>query len=491
MGLQDRFNQAAYSQKLADISYSDLPSGFRSRLDDFNRTNRLKIIFDGIIHTHYVQVGTAPGYHSAYLSIYMRGDVPLDDRRISILLSQVGVVHGVQLESLAPQMNQGTISKTFIGIEIAKGTPIQLGKPGGIDLYKRPYNSSNPQDLESFDEVAQEEEIAVVNPPIKGTPGTNIFGEEQPCPALRSVDFRLNPNIKKLNTGDRISLIALTGGYLSKYNDEIAINRELVISGDVTVHRGSLIYGYDTVVNGNVCEKVSLSIGGNLRVKGLISQAQVQVSGELEIDKGIFGKGDCKMSVQGNIHSTYINETHLDCEGNIHVEKEILNSHTWSQKITHSPNAVLVGGRHFAQDKMELNAIGSELGLKTLIVVGIDKREFEIENTLLPQIENLKERLDRAKEMLKGANRNNRESLQNTVEELTNEISSREAEIEYNQDNMKAQNPEATLVVKDMIYPGTTIIMGNAEKRVGENIKGPCILKAEGDQIMIDKISID
>lgn len=489
MGLKEKLNQKANSQKLADISYNDLPSGFKSRLDDFNRTNRLKVLFDGIVLTHYVQISTAPGLNSAFLSVYLRAEVDLDLRRLSILLSQVGIVHGIQLEALEPQLDGDRVSKTFIGIEVAKGTPIQLGKPGGIDLYKRPYNSSNPEDLESFDEVAQEEEIATVNPPIKGTSGTNILGEEQPCPASRSVDFRLNPNIKKLTTGDRISLVALTGGHLSKYNDEIAINRELIVSGDVTVHRGSLIYGYDTIINGNICEKVSMSIGGNMRVKGLVSQAQIQVAGELEIDKGIFGKGDCKISVQGNIHCIYMNETHLDCESFIHIEKEILNSHTWTQSSLISPNATIVGGTHFAQDKFEINAIGSELGLKTLIVLGIDKREYQIENKLLPEIENLRERLVRSKDLLKGATHLNRESLQNSVEELTNEIESREAEIEYNRSNMKEQNPNASLVVTDTIYPGTTILICGAEKIVGEKIKGPTQIKADGEQISLTKIT--
>jgi uncharacterized protein (DUF342 family) len=487
MGLKERLEQKAQSQKLADISYSDLPSGFKNRLDDFNRTNRLKTLFDGVVHTHYVQISTAPGQNSAYLSLYLRGDEHLDKTRISMLLSQVGIVHGVNLDALDPQMENGTFAKTFIGVEIAKGTPIELGKPGGIELFKRPYNSSSPQDLESFDEVAEEEEIAVVNPPLRGNPGMNILGEELPCPQLRTVDFRLNPNIKKLNTGDRISLVALTGGYLSKYNDEIAVNKELIISGDVTVHRGSLVYGYDVIVNGNICEKTNMSVGGNMRVKGLVSQSQIQVSGELEIDKGIFGKGDCKVHVQGNIHCVYMNETHLDCEGYIHIEKEILNSHTWTQKALNSPHAVIVGGDHFAQDRMEVASIGSDLGLKTLIVVGTDKREYEIDNRLLPEIENLKERLVRAKEMLSGANSNNREFIQKNVEELSNEIASREAEIEYNRSNMKERNPDASLIIKDAIHPGTIIVIGDAEKRVGENIMGPCILKADGQEIVIHK----
>jgi len=489
MGLKEKLDQKAHAHKLADISYSDLPSGFRDRIDNFNRTNRLKTLFDGVLHTHYLQISTAPGYNSAYLSVYMRGDELLDKTRISMLLSQVGIVHGIKLDALDPQMEHDRVIKTFIGIEIAKGTPIELGKPGGIELFKRPYNSSYPQDLESFDQIAEEEEIAVINPPMKGKSGTNVMGEEQPCPALRTIDYRLNPNIKRINTGDRISLVALTGGYLSKYNDEIAINKEFIVSGDVTVHRGSLIYDYEVIVNGNVCEKVSMSIGGNMRIKGLISQSQVQVRGDLEIDKGIFGKGDCKVSVQGNIHSVYINETHLECEGIIHVEKEILNSYTWTQKSMNSPGAVIVGGQHFAQDRMEVSSIGSELGLKTLIVIGIDKREYQIENVLAPQIENLKERRARAQQMLNGATRFNRDSLTKNVEDLNHEISSRESEIEYNQANMKPRNLKACLLVRDTIHPGTTIVICGAEKIVGEALKGTTMIRAEGNEIVITKVN--
>jgi uncharacterized protein (DUF342 family) len=136
-----------------------------------------------------------------------------------------------------------------------------------------------------------------------------------------------------------------------------------------------------------------------------------------------------------------------------------------------------------------LSAIGSELGLKSLIVIGLDKREYRINHEFLPRIEELKEKLSSAEEVLPTAPPQNRESLEDRISELKGEIEARENEIRFFKETMKKKNPEAKLTVYNGIFPGTTIMIADESYTVYEKIEGAVEISLKEQNFKIEKVS--
>jgi uncharacterized protein (DUF342 family) len=234
-----------------------------------------------------------------------------------------------------------------------------------------------------------------------------------------------------------------------------------------------------------------MNIGGSLRIDGMIRQAQLHVANDLVIDKGVFGKSDCQISVGGSLKVRYLNEIDLDCEGSVHADKEILNCHIWTRADIDSPLATFVGGTTFSQGNITVETLGSELGLKTLVVAGLDKREYRIEHELLPEIEEKKERLSRAEEVLPNATAQNKESLMNTIADLKGEIQSREMEIEQFREKMLPQDTKACITVRQKLFPGVTLMIGDKDYTVMEKVDGPLTIQREVSNILVKKASLD
>lgn len=490
MSLKDKLRSRAKTLRSSDVSLQDLPLDFRKDLVEFTRKERLRNIFGGIHKDQFIQVSLAPGNNTAFISAFFRnqGYLTLDD--IDVVLSNVGVVHGVNLGPLEQYLENGALRRNFKCISIAKGTPVTPGQAGHMDLRKRPYNSSDNLDLESFDQVAVEDEVAVLHPPIRGIPGMTVMGEEIHPPAIAMDDYRFNANIKALtDEEDRQVLIATVPGFLVQHNLEVNLHTELRIDKDITFHRGDLVYGSNVKVNGDICEKVSMNIGGDLVITGMISEAEIRVDDNLYIDKGVFGKQESSIYVGGRLVSRYLNEVNVDCEGDMSIEKEILNSHVWTRGRIDSPRVTVVGGTVFSHDGAEVQSIGSELGLKSLFVIGLDKREYRINHELLPEIEEFKEKVERAEEVLPNAPPDNKEKLEDQIAQWKGEISSREAEIEYFREKMKPQNPDAALIVQGTLFPGTTIMIAEKEYTAMERVSGPLKVFLDDGVFKFEKIA--
>ena len=487
MSLKDKLQHRAASNKMSDISQQDLPTESRNRLQAFIKQERLITLYSGLCRDHFVFLGASPGHRNAYASVYLRQNGRLELESLEMLLDQCGIVFGIFWEGLRNFCEAREITKSFFNVPVAKGTAVTPGKSGHIELLKRPYNSSIKPDLENFDQVGVEEEIAIIHPPIRGIPGMSVLGEEIPAPAIQLADYRTNSSIKTITSGEQTVLISTVQGYLSKYNLELSVHSELVLNDDINVHRGNLIYGSDVLLNGNVSENVSLNIGGQLNIIGMVSQSQIHVEGNLLIDKGVFGKGQSKISVGKNFSCRYLNEAEVDCEGYISVEKEIFNSQVWTRQKLTSPRATIVGGKVFAHEGMDVLALGSELGLKTLVVVGLDKREYRIEHELRPKIIELQEQLARSLEILPKASSTTKESLSKHIDDMKNEIASRQSEIEHFTSKMLPQNTEAKISIKETLYPGVTLMIGHKDYTILEKIEGPLTVCREGDEIRLKK----
>lgn len=491
MGLSDNLQKRINQTRNAKANIQDLPAEFNSRLTAFLSRSRANTIYSNFKRKHYLQIDLAPGKMEAYASVYLDSSSPeLTHDEIHIALSTAGVNYGLTMKQLASRSSGSLIKQSFVGIVVSIGDKPIPGKAGYVDLLKRVFDPGTPNDLANFTPVVANEIIATVHPPVKGIPGSNVLGEEELPQQESHESYKLNKLIKSLNTGDKISLIALSNGHLRMRHNELILRKELTIGGEVTVGRGPLNYNDDVNINSNINENTSMQIDGNLYIAGMVSSCQMKVSGNIQIQQGIFGQAKAIIDVSKNLSSRYINETEVNCKQSVYVGKEIMNSQMWVQDRLEAAGAVLVGGYSFSLNGLTVGSIGSELGLPTLVCVGLDYNEYRIKNELEPALEDLELQLNEALEKSKIATGPNREVLAKHIRNLMGEIEQRKNEIKYMSEHLLAANERATIRVTDAIFPGTNLMIGFTEFNVKEKIKGPIEVSLEDEKLSFKPFQI-
>ena len=469
-----------------------VPAVFEKQCQNFLDESRSQVIYIGMVNHCIVQVSISPSKMEAYLNaLFLPDTPPMDMDDIHVALHNANITHGVTDKELETHLHRNSLTGTVIGVLIATGTAPIAGKPGELIMLKRPYDRNAPEDLMSFDAINTEEVIAEIASPIPSIPGVNVHGESFNTSALKVVNYKLNNHIHSITSDEKQVLIAGVSGHVLLDNESLQLKEILVVKGDVTVHRGYLTYDNDVHVTGDIMDKVSVNIGKDLKLSGLIAAADVQIGGHLHISKGIFGKGAANIDVGGETYAKYINDAKLTCQGNVYAGKEMMNSVTKTYSRIDSEYALIVGGKAFAYKGVKIHSLGSQLGVPTFVAVGLDPDMYRMKFVLIQEMEEVEEKMLRAKEHIKSASSDNIEHAKEILQNFESEYSSRKSEIEYLEGKVLPVDKYAEVRVYKRVYPGVKIMIGMEEMDIREIIEGPVKFYLEGSVIKAKSFKVN
>ncbi len=489
MSLKDRIKTRLAAAGAPNIARDLLPADFQADVKRLMTHERLSELSHEARQGHYIEIDVSPQSMTAYLSACVNPDKPpLTREDLMMAVAAAGVTHGTTEDELRKRLQDGVLSRSAVGVLVARGTRPVAGRAGFVEMLRRPYNPKLENVLLVFDPVNEDEEIARVHPPERGTPGTNVLGEEVPCVMTAEAEYRLNYLIKTLKVGNETSLIAGARGHILQEDQSLTLVEVLHVSGDLTALRGALTYNNDTVIHGNICDNTMLNIDGNLQVLGTVGSTQMRVSGNLEVAQGVFGRGAAFLDIKGEVRSRYLDEARLFATGKVLVEKEALNSTLWTRDQFLGSSAAVVGGRTFAHEGMTVLALGSERGLSGLAVAGLDYQDWRIEKELKPKIAELEERREIMTEEFRRSNPKLKKAILETLEKLIAEITSRKGEILSLQQHLKERNPRALIRVREAVYPGLTLMIAFTEFIVMEKIPGPVEFHLDRDNVRVRRV---
>lgn len=453
-------------------------------IDNFIHTERAEVIYSKTINQALVQVCVSPSKMTAFLNFFCneKSD-PLPILDLNILLYCAGIVHGVTEKSIRPHIKQGQLVETVIGIPIAFGTESIKGTSGSIKLLKQPYKSQNSGDLANFDFIQAGERIAEVIPPIPSIPGMNVFGEFFRLFKSEMDHIELNRNIKRVHEDLSQFMVATTSGYIIYERNKLSLLEDFNIKGDVTVHRGSFLFENNVHIHGDIEDNVSCRIGKNLDITGMVGAADLQVEGNLNIQKGIFGKNHSQLLVSQKIQAKYINETKLTALKGVSATKEIIHSFIYTLDRIDAETASIVGGQTFAYEGLQAEILGSKLGIPGLVVAGLDHKLYRVIHELEPKVEKLEEQIKIVEERLH--RKPNKKEYAEQIEEIKNEKEQVLGEIEYLKREAKPISTEFAIRVNQELHPGVKIMIGEHEFDNKDLIRGPIKITVESKQIKI------
>ena len=429
-----------------------------------------------------------------------------DHETLKTCLIRYGVIRGISDTAIQQIFDKKMTDQQVL---VAEGSPAQYGEDGIVkysfdisSLNHAPKEMANGkvslEDINLYVYFAEGKEIAKLIPPVPGIPGFTVTDRVLDPPTPLSA---ILPKIEHTQISeDGSQLTASMDGCIIQKAGRMIFEANLQIKGNVSYETGNINSTILVAIGRDVLPGFSVRTDKDVSVGGVVEGGNIDAKGDIMVKGGILGKEKSVIKSEGNIHAKYIDRAKIFCKGDIVVEKEITHSElvAGGNIILTNSQGEIVGGKISADGEIITNRIGSEIGVVTIIRLGMQN------DKIMERINELTLKLEEQDEM--------QEKQQQTIQTLESQIKTAKVKQPESEDNLvktqlmlaetekriklwKDESKELqtqleesakrakSLRVRAMIFPGTSITIQGAEKTIQEPA-GPCTIIKENDQLM-------
>jgi uncharacterized protein (DUF342 family) len=409
---------------------------------------------------------------------------------IESILEQKNVVFGIDKKAVEDLVNLKLASQPVV---VANGCPAKNGTHAQIELRIDP-DSAPKQDQDAqkvdhrsrsiFIKVSKGDEIAVKHPATEGENGTSVIGSVIKAVPGKDAAFPVGSGLEISEDG--LSLSAAIDGRLLRKDGKLSILPELEVNGDVDFGVGNIDFTGSVKIKGAVREGFSVVATGDIEIKEVVEGAHVESSGSIVIHGGVRGMGKGRIVANGSIQLGFVDQANIRSRADIKVKNAILHSTVSAQDsvvVTGGQKSQIAGGKIQAGSEVICQTLGSEMGTKTDVIVGIPpeqaERRKELQSLLLQRKEETEKleanlaflkkleeagKLDEEKRLLSVKLTQAKFKIQAAVKSMTKELEELEEYLEYSKN-------KGAVRVKDVCYPGVNITIRGVSYAVREPFK--------------------
>lgn len=435
---------------------------------------------------------------------------PLDDGtpltlgQIYAAIEKAGVNYGLDEEAI----------RSLIGMRypqariIARGKAAREGRDATIEYcvpISRPF--LRPKELESgrvdfYDlnliyNVNKGQVLARKTPPVPGEQGVTVTGKAIRPRLCKDIPLLPGKNTEVIDEG--YTLVAQTPGHPVLEGGRIHVLPVYTVAGDVDFSTGNIDFIGSVHINGSVKMGFLVQAAGDVEVRQAIEGGIIKAGGNVYVKEGIRGIGKGRISAGGSVYARYLENAYVEAGQDVIIGESVMQStiSAGEKVIVKGKSGQLVGGFCYAGRGIEARNVGSQLGVATVLQVGVkpdlmaamksvNQKEAEvkthlekIKNTLqlLPNVQAFKERKSSVKEKIL------MHSLREAQHRLQRQLQEIKAEKEELSKKIKSLS-EGRVKVQDCIYPGVTIKIGELSYYVRDKMQHVVFMQ-EGDEITI------
>ena len=418
-----------------------------------------------------------------------KGAAPLPTpQQVKGYMVERGVVFGHD-EAEIKRMIETPIFKEWV--VTARGNPPQHGKDAEIK-YKVDLNVLKPREigdrvdmkeLGTVINVIQGQEIAEKLPLVPGKDGMTLMGKK--IQAYAGKDKNLPSGKGTYISEDRLHLHADCDGNLLIKDGKLAVNTVFEVKGDVDYGVGNIDFIGPVTVKGSVREGFVVKSGSNMIVEGVVEGASLTSNGNMVISIGIRGVGRANLEAVGDIAAGYIDQAFVRSGGNVMVAEAILHSDVGARGNIVAASAKkgqIVGGKIQAGGEVICEILGSEMGTKTEVVVGVFPELLEERKRVVSNIEQFadqQEKIDANIEFLKnlqqkGMMTDEKQALLAKITkakfQVKSQLDATKKRLEELETEIEKSKSAGCVRVKNACHPGVTIMIRNVRYLVRETL---------------------
>ncbi len=364
--------------------YMDVdPKSILRTMADLKTSNRLDLgIFDGMEMAGAVRISVSLDKMKVTCRMYppTSGGMGISIKDVKADLENRGIVYGIDEASIAKMVTTRVYCTDFI---IATGKAPEHGIDARIEYNFSVDKSLKPKllddgtvdffNIDTISHVKKDQQLALLHPAIIGAPGKDVYGNVINQRQAKGVSLFASANTYL--SEDKFKLFSAVNGHAYLANDIVMVSDEFEVPENVDLSTGNIIYDGSVHVKGNVCEGFSVEADGDVIVDGVIEGATIKCGGQVIIRRGIQGQGKVYIEAASNVFCKYIENATIVAGGYVEADS-IINSNITAKGdvIAVGKKGIVLGGIVHADCKIEVNYAGNELGVSTLLEVGIDSQ---------------------------------------------------------------------------------------------------------------------
>ncbi len=385
----------------------------------------------------------------------------------------------VVAKGLEPVQGEDASIEYFFNTDV-KARPT-LNEDGSVDFFH----------LNTINHCKAGEILAVLHEAKPGKPGSNVQGMPIAPREVKRTKFKFGKNMDLSEDG--LTLSSQVDGHVTLVNGQVFVSNVFEVE-NVDNSTGDIDYDGSVQVNGNVCSNFSIKAKGNIEIKGVVEGARVEAEGNITIARGVNGMGKGVLIAGGNVIAKFIENATVTTGG--YVESgSILHSHVNAQTEinVNGKKGFITGGEVCATNKIQVKTLGSQMGADTLVSVGVNpqvKVEFQqlqktvtectkVLKTAQPVIQATTQKLKQGVKLQPDQVAYVKSLLQ-LEKQKTAELEQANKRMEELQEQM-SEGQDAKVVVEGTVYPGTTIIISDANLVVQKEYSYCRFVKEQGD----------
>ena len=252
----------------------------------------------------------------------------------------------------------------------------------------------------------------------------------------------------------------------------LRVDPVLIIDGDVDYASGSVNFAGTVAVRGSILDGFMVQAAGDVIVDNTVQAATVEAGGDVVVRRGILTRAKTRVYAEGSVYARFIENSIVEAEGDVVVETAIMNSDVRSNGRVIALNAegAVMGGRTLAFDAVIAKSVGSTANVPTYVQAGY---RFDVQNQYLDAVAKLRSVQKQMAEVKKnydfisntsgdfdklGTLRGQAMKLLKIQKQMQDDIT------ELN--NGRIFNQLASIDVENTLYPGASLLLGDARYNV-------------------------
>jgi len=441
------------------------------------------------------------------------GATKLTREKIMDALKEKDIKHGIDeplIDNILASFEEEV--KPVEDVVIARGVRPKRGRDGEINysfmisednsphFKEKKDGSINIRETNMVQTVKEGDEIATITPHVPAQTGKDVFGKTYKVPKVKEAALKADKGVK--STADGLHFFAEISGRPILETDRLglrlSVNEVFSVDGDLDLKIGNINFNGVVEINGDVEDGFTVKATKSIFIGGSVGASTIEAGTDLTIQGGCNGKEQAYIYAGGNIDVRYLNETRVKSRGNILVRNEIVNSEVNTLGRVTVPSGSIRGGKISAKMGIESHDIGSDMGVKTILIPGadyelnaeckkIDTRIIEI-NKELEDINNRIAPLLKNKELLPKLPEEQRNKLRETIEYLTTLKSQKdtlnETKNRFIDHSRNDALPEA--VAKNIVYHSVILKIYDSRREIASQLEGPLRLYEEEERILVE-----
>ncbi len=424
---------------------------------------------------------------------------PLSYADIMAELKGRGVKHGIKGEVISAFLQEPVYCTPLV---LAEGKQPLHGKDARIEYYfntnpslKPKHNEDGSVDYHSLNMICHVEKgdkLATLHPMEPGEPGVDVFGKTISPRTVknRALEYGMNISLSE----DGLELFSDVTGHVALTDGKAFVSSVYEVPADVDNSTGDIRYNGNVHVAGSVRGGFTLIADGDIVVEGSVEDALLQAGGNIIVRCGIQGMHRGVVEAQGNIITKYIENAKVFAGGYVESGSIIYSEVSAGEDIIVAERKGFInGGVIRAGGKVDANSIGSQMGAKTQVEVGIAPEKKERYANLQKEIAGIGAEQEKIAPILEKYNaliqagqqleEKHRQYYQQLLHQRqTLQQQKKEAEEEFQALHKEMTNSRhAKVLVHRDIFPGTVISISELSVTVKDKRSYTCIERKNGE----------